>query len=58
VKKAVFGEDALANVSAEKKDDNDGKLAVYIHIRSGAELSLSFWTTALLRRRSCRPEGE
>jgi hypothetical protein len=35
----------LANFSAEK-DDNDGKLAAYVHIRSDAELSLSFWWTA------------
>ena len=31
---SVFGEDALVNVSVEKKDDNDGKLAGYIRIRS------------------------
>eukprot|EP00956_Cyclotella_meneghiniana_P006522 scaffold8610_cov70-Cyclotella_meneghiniana.AAC.2 len=41
--KSVFGEDALVNVSVEKKDDNDGKLAGYIRIRSktqGIALSL------------------
>jgi coatomer subunit beta len=40
---SVFGEDALVNVSVEKKDDNDGKLAGYIRIRSktqGIALSL------------------
>ncbi|KAL3809932.1 hypothetical protein ACHAXA_004793 [Cyclostephanos tholiformis] len=41
--KSVFGEDALVNVSVEKKEDNDGKLAGYIRIRSktqGIALSL------------------
>mmetsp|Transcript_15869 Transcript_15869/g.23286 ORF Transcript_15869/g.23286 Transcript_15869/m.23286 type:complete len:967 (-) Transcript_15869:287-3187(-) len=41
--KSVFGEDALVNVSVEKKADNDGKLAGYIRIRSktqGIALSL------------------
>lgn len=41
--RSVFGEDALVNVSVEKKDDNDGKLAGYIRIRSktqGIALSL------------------
>lgn len=40
---SVFGEDALVNVSVEKKEDNDGKLAGYIRIRSktqGIALSL------------------
>jgi len=40
---SVFGEDALVNVSVEKKDDNDGKLAGYIRIHSmtqGIALSL------------------
>ena len=39
---SVFGEDALVNVSVEKKE-NDGKLAGYIRIRSktqGIALSL------------------
>ena len=41
--RSVFGEDALVNVSVEKKEDNDGKLAGYIRIRSktqGIALSL------------------
>jgi len=41
--RSVFGEDALVNVSVEKKDDNGGKLAGYIRIRSktqGIALSL------------------
>lgn len=39
----MFGEDALVNVSVEKKEDSDGKLGGYIRIRSktqGIALSL------------------
>lgn len=41
--RSVFGEDALVNVSVEKKEDLDGKLGGYIRIRSktqGIALSL------------------
>jgi len=50
--KSVFGEDALVNVSIEKKDDNDGKLAGYIRIRSktqGIALSLGDRITTVQR---------
>jgi coatomer subunit beta len=48
----VFGEDALVNVSVEKKDDNKGKLAGYIRIRSktqGIALSLGDRITSVQR---------
>ena len=47
---SVFGEDALVNVSVEKKDD--GKLAGYIRIRSktqGIALSLGDRITSVQR---------
>lgn len=50
--KSVFGEDALVNVSVEKKADNDGKLAGYIRIRSktqGIALSLGDRITTVQR---------
>lgn len=49
---SVFGEDALVNVSVEKKDDNQGKLAGYIRIRSktqGIALSLGDRITSVQR---------
>ena len=49
---SVFGEDALVNVSVEKKEDNDGKLAGYIRIRSktqGIALSLGDRITSVQR---------
>jgi coatomer subunit beta len=49
---SVFGEDALVNVSVEKKADNDGKLAGYIRIRSktqGIALSLGDRITSVQR---------
>lgn len=49
---SVFGEDVLVNVSAEKKEDNDGKLAGYIRIRSktqGIALSLGDRMTIIQR---------
>jgi len=49
---SVFGEDALVNVSVEKKDDNNGKLAGYIRIRSktqGIALSLGDRITSVQR---------
>jgi Coatomer beta subunit appendage platform len=49
---SVFGEDALVNVSVEKKDDNKGKLAGYIRIRSktqGIALSLGDRITSVQR---------
>ena len=52
VNHSVFGEDALVNVSVEKKDDNDGKLAGYIRIRSktqGIALSLGDRITSVQR---------
>jgi len=52
VSHSVFGEDALVNVSVEKKDDNDGKLAGYIRIRSktqGIALSLGDRITSVQR---------
>lgn len=48
---SVFGEDALVNVSVEKKDDT-GKLAGYIRIRSktqGIALSLGDRITSVQR---------
>ncbi len=58
LRNSVFGEDALVNVSVEKKDD--GKLAGYIRIRSktqGIALSLGDritsvqnWSWSMLQR--------
>lgn len=51
--RSVFGEDALINVSVERKDDNiDAKLSGYIRIRSktqGIALSLGDRFTAIQR---------
>jgi coatomer subunit beta len=50
--KSIFGEDALVNVSVEKKEDADGKLSGYIRIRSktqGIALSLGDRITAVQR---------
>lgn len=50
--KSIFGEDALVNVSVEKKDDADVKLCGYIRIRSktqGIALSLGDRITAVQR---------
>lgn len=50
--KSIFGEDALVNVSVEKKNDADGKLCGYIRIRSktqGIALSLGDRITAVQR---------
>ena len=50
--RSVFGEDALVNLSAEKKDDKDGKLSGYIRIRSktqGIALSLGERITTVQR---------
>lgn len=50
--RSVFGEDALVNVSVEKKDDSDGKLSGYIRIRSktqGIALSLGDRITSVQR---------
>lgn len=50
--RSVFGEDALVNVSVEKKDDVDGKLNGYIRIRSktqGIALSLGDRITTVQR---------
>jgi coatomer subunit beta len=50
--RSVFGEDALVNVSVERKDDGDGKLSGYIRIRSktqGIALSLGDRITSVQR---------
>ncbi len=50
--RSVFGEDALVNVSVEKKDDGEGKLTGYIRIRSktqGIALSLGDRITTVQR---------
>jgi len=50
--KSIFGEDALVNVSVEKKEDADGKLTGYIRIRSktqGIALSLGDRITMVQR---------
>lgn len=50
--RSVFGEDALVNVSVERKDDADGKLGGYIRIRSktqGIALSLGDRITTVQR---------
>mmetsp|Transcript_19774 Transcript_19774/g.24391 ORF Transcript_19774/g.24391 Transcript_19774/m.24391 type:complete len:972 (+) Transcript_19774:120-3035(+) len=50
--KSVFGEDALVNVSVEKKEDSEGELAGYIRIRSktqGIALSLGDRITTVQR---------
>lgn len=50
--KSIFGEDALVNVSVEKKDDADGKLTGYVRIRSktqGIALSLGDRITLVQR---------
>jgi coatomer subunit beta len=50
--KSIFGEDALVNVSVEKKADADGKLTGYIRIRSktqGIALSLGDRITIVQR---------
>jgi coatomer subunit beta len=52
--RSVFGEDALVNVSVEKKEDNQGELAGYIRIRSktqGIALSLGDRITTVQRGR-------
>lgn len=50
--RSVFGEDALVNLSVEKKEDADGKLSGYIRIRSktqGIALSLGDRITSVQR---------
>jgi len=50
--RSVFSEDALVNVSVERKDDGDGKLSGYIRIRSktqGIALSLGDRITSIQR---------
>ena len=50
--RSVFGEDALVNVSVERKDDVGGSLAGYIRIRSktqGIALSLGDRITSIQR---------
>ena len=50
--RSIFGEDALVNLSVEKKDDGDQRLIGYIRIRSktqGIALSLGDRITAVQR---------
>jgi coatomer subunit beta len=50
--RSVFGEDALVNVSVERKEDSEGKLYGYIRIRSktqGIALSLGDRITSIQR---------
>lgn len=50
--RSVFGEDALVNVSVDRKDEGDGKLSGYIRIRSktqGIALSLGDRITSVQR---------
>ena len=50
--RSVFGEDALVNVSVDRKEDSDGKLSGYIRIRSktqGIALSLGDRITSVQR---------
>ena len=50
--RSVFGEDALVNVSVDRKEDGDGKLSGYIRIRSktqGIALSLGDRITSVQR---------
>ena len=57
--RSVFSEDALVNVSVERKEDGDGKLSGYIRIRSktqGIALSLGDRITSV--QRSSLPPGE
>lgn len=58
--KSVFGEDALVNVSVERKDDEDGSLGGYIRIRSktqGIALSLGDRLTAIQRSKKTPGQG-
>jgi len=58
--RSVFGEDALVNLSVEKKNDKDGKLSGYIRIRSktqGIALSLGERITAVQRGKKEEEEG-
>ncbi len=56
---SVFGEDALVNVSVEKKDDNDGKLAGYIRIRSKTQgIALSLGDRITNVQRGLPPKNE
>ena len=50
--RSVFGEDALVNVSVERKEDSDGRLGGHIRIRSktqGIALSLGERITTVQR---------
>lgn len=50
--RSVFGEDALVNVSVERRDEGDGRLGGYIRIRSktqGIALSLGDRITTVQR---------
>jgi coatomer subunit beta len=51
--RSVFGEDALVNLSVERKEEGEGKLSGYIRIRSktqGIALSLGDRVTTVLRQ--------
>ena len=59
--KSIFGEDALVNVSVEKKADADGKLTGYIRIRSktqGIALSLGDRITLVQRGALAKEKAE
>jgi len=59
--KSIFGEDALVNVSVEKKEDADGKLTGYIRIRSktqGIALSLGDRVTLVQRGAQLDKKGK
>ena len=59
--KSVFGEDALVNVSVERKDDEDGSLGGYIRIRSktqGISLSLGDRLTSIQRSAKTAVQGQ
>ena len=57
--RSVFGEDALVNLSIERKDEGDKKLSGYIRIRSktqGIALSLGDRITTVQRSKTDKPE--
>jgi len=57
--KSVFGEDALVNVSVEKKDDTAGKLAGYVRIRSKTQgIALSLGDRITNVQRGLQPKNQ
>jgi len=54
--RSVFGEDALVNLSVERKEDNGGELAGYIRIRSKTQgIALSLGDRITTVQRGARP---